>query len=106
MSSRASSNTAQEPEPCVALRRELRTLLRSSQNSDGGWAFHRAGESRVEPTCWAIRTLADAHAESSVGAVLPENLARAVEFLRRRQLADGSWPTNDGMEAGGWVTSL
>src|SRR5215469_10285174 len=106
MSSRASSKTTQEPESFAVLRRELRALLRSAQNSDGGWAFHIGGESRVEPTCWAIRAVTDAQAEGSVCETLPENLARAVEFLRRKQRADGSWSPNDGMDAGGWVTSL
>jgi hypothetical protein len=106
MSSKASSGTTQKSESYLALLSELRGMLRSAQNSDGGWAFHHGGESRVEPTCWAIRALASAQADDSLREILIENHARAVEFLTSRQGADGSWSASDGMEAGGWITSL
>jgi len=106
MSSKASSGTTQKSESYLALLSELRGMLRSAQNSDGGWAFHHGGESRVEPTCWAIRALAGAQTKEGLREIPTENLARAVEFLTSRQGADGSWPASDGMEAGGWITSL
>jgi hypothetical protein len=102
MNPRASSNTTQAPASFAALQNELRGLLRSAQNSDGAWAFHRGGGSRVEPTSWAVRALTDGSKE----VAHQKDLTRAIEYLRRKQLADGSWPANDGMESGGWVTSL
>src|SRR5579862_4462731 len=101
MDSLATPNSSQNAAGFAALREELLALLQSSQNADGGWAFHGGGQSRVEPTCWAVRALADR--KSAVAA--PE-IARAVDFLKFKQLGDGSWPANDGMQAGGWITSL
>jgi hypothetical protein len=106
MSSRASSGTTQKSESYRALLSELRGMLRSAQNSDGGWAFHHGGESRVEPTCWAIRALAGVQTKEGLREILTENLERAVEFLTSRQGVDGSWPASHGIEAGGWITSL
>ena len=101
MDSLAIPNSSQNTAGFAALREELLVLLQSSQNADGGWAFHTGGESRVEPTCWAVRALADGKS----GVTVPE-IARAVGFLKSKQLGDGSWPANDGMQAGGWITSL
>jgi len=76
-------------------------FLASAQNDDGGWGFHPAAESRVEPTCWALRALTNAPV-----AVPQELLRRGLQFLHYTQLADGSWPSSREKAKGSWVTSL
>ena len=100
MNSLAPSAASQNHESFRALRAELFSHLRDAQNSEGGWPFHASGESRVEPTCWALLALANT-SESSQASI-----ARGFEFLRAQQLSDGSWPAAGGMSSGGWVTSL
>src|SRR5262245_24771151 len=73
--------------------------LADAQNSDGGWAFIKGGDSRVEPTSWALLGLANT-------GFAQFGTARGLDFLRSQQLLDGSWPTTSGMSSGGWVTSL
>lgn len=95
-------NNAARPNPMNpedALRAHLLTLLVGAQQSDGGWAFHAGGESRVEPACWAIQAIADTPDPGG-------NFSRAMQFLASRQLADGSWPASAGMDSGAWITSL
>jgi hypothetical protein len=70
-----------------------------AQNSDGGWAFAKGGDSRVEPTCWALLGLANTGFAQS-------GMAHGLDFLKSQQRPDGSWPTTNGMSSGGWVTSL
>jgi hypothetical protein len=78
-------------------------LLREVQNSDGGWGFRPEGQSRVEPTCWAIKALtALAHADNADERIF----RRGLDFLTRAQLADGSWSAAPGEKTGCWVTSL
>ena len=43
------------------MRAGLRTTLAMARNPDGGWAYARGKQSRLEPTCWAL--LALAHSE-------------------------------------------
>jgi hypothetical protein len=83
------------------LHRECSSLLRQLQNADGGWGFHSAGYSRVEPTCWALRALfaSAPYADDQV-------FRKAARFLQASQLADGSWPPTSQMSMGSWVTSL
>ena len=76
--------------------------LFAAQNEDGGWGFSQGLESRVEPTSWALLALSEVFADAS-GA---ESLLRGYTFLKRAQLADGSWPSASGQETGSWVTSL
>ena len=77
--------------------------LCAAQNADGGWAFHQGGESRVEPTCWALLALANRAGSSAESA---PRISRGLAYLKSHQLADGSWATASGMSSGGWVTSL
>ena len=35
----------------------MSTALREARNADGGWAYHSAKKSRIEPTCWALLAL-------------------------------------------------
>jgi len=80
---------------------ECLSLLRKLQNADGGWAFHAGEQSRVEPTCWALRALfaSEPYADDQV-------FREAARFLQASQLADGSWPATSQMSMGSWVTSL
>ena len=100
MDSLVTPNSSQNAEASTSLRKELLALLQGSQNADGGWAFHDGGESRVEPTCWAVRAFVDGKFAAA------PTITRAMDFLKSKQLGDGSWPANDGMQAGGWITSL
>jgi Squalene-hopene cyclase C-terminal domain len=105
MNSLASSTASQNTESARALRAAILAHLRETQNADGGWSFlsgedHARGDSRVEPTCWALRALADSP-ESA-----PAHLTRGIAFLKLQQISDGSWPAATGMSSGGWVTSL
>jgi len=77
-------------------------FIRDAQNADGGWGFQPGSESRVEPTCWAI--LALRALESTVPSA--EISVRGLQFLRRAQLADGSWPASAEVSSGCWVTAL
>ena len=75
--------------------------LGSAQNQDGGWGFRQCSESRVEPTCWAFEALLNQELDSNRDAC-----RRALDFLRTRQLPDGSWPFAAGQEAGVSATAL
>jgi hypothetical protein len=83
------------------LRSECLLLLRELQNADGGWPFHAGEQSRVEPTCWALRALfaSEPYADDQV-------FRKAARFLQTSQLVDGSWPATSQMSKGSWVTSL
>src|SRR5439155_14142817 len=100
MNSLASSAASQDTDSSRALRAALLAHFQQSQNADGGWPFHQAGESRVEPACWVLRALADSPESAQ------PNIARGLAFLKSHQLSDGSWPATTGMTSGGWVTSL
>jgi prenyltransferase/squalene oxidase-like repeat protein len=76
-------------------------FLLGAQNPDGGFGFRPGAESRVEPTCWAVRALQNAREQ-----IAPESLQSARKYLLSSQLADGSWPAVAGNGEGSWVTSL
>ena len=76
-------------------------FLLGAQNQDGGWGFATNSDSRVEPTCWAIRALRN----SSVAAS-KESMKSALDYLLSAQLKDGAWPAVAGAPTGSWVTSL
>jgi hypothetical protein len=78
-------------------------LLRHAQNSDGGWGFHPGANSRVEPTCWALKALMSL---ISPGNSDGDAIRRGCNFLIAAQLADGSWPSTPEEKTGCWVTSL
>ncbi len=79
----------------------LRVLI-ESQNSDGGWGYHPAGQSATEATAWALCALQSFEDDSAAR----ESLARGKDWLIRTQLADGSWPVFPSQTEGCWVTSL
>jgi hypothetical protein len=76
-------------------------FLLGAQNQDGGWGFAPNSDSRVEPTCWAVRALSSCCAAASQEAV-----KAGFDYLLAAQLKDGSWPTNSEGKSGAWVTSL
>ena len=82
-------------------------LLRNAQNSDGGWGFHPGSQSRVEPTCWAVKALASRGAAAQAPDSADSSaIVRGLDFLLAAQLADGSWPSTPEEKTGCWVTSL
>jgi len=78
-------------------------LLRDAQNPDGGWGFHPGANSRVEPTCWALKALMSLPSPVNSDG---DAISRGLEFLIGAQLADGSWPSTPQEKTGCWVTSL
>src|SRR5258707_14253592 len=83
------------------LRDDCLSLLKSSQNADGGWGFHCGEQSRVEPTCWAARARLDSDKREE-----PGDFGKVWHFLQSSQLSDGSWSAAGGMTTGSWITSL
>ena len=77
--------------------------LRQSQKPDGGWGFYAEGESRIEPTAWALLALHDEFESSPPGK---EALDRGLRYLSGAQLEDGSWAAAPDQREGCWVTSL
>ena len=77
-------------------------FLHSAQNPDGGWGFHPGAQSRVEPTCWALQALGN----SAPAELRGEVHGRGFQFLRKAQLADGSWPASPEESTGSFVTAL
>jgi hypothetical protein len=69
----------------------------SKQNPDGGWPYVR-GVSWTEPGVYAVLALLAA------GEMGPAR--RGLNWLRARQLADGGWPPQAGVDESTWVTSL
>ena len=85
--------------PVLDARAGAVAVLQKIQNTDGGWGYHAARVSRVEPTCWAMLALKNSSAEAS-------SLARAREFLLKNQAKEGFWSATPEMQTGNWVTSL
>jgi hypothetical protein len=81
----------------------FRALLLSAQNDNGGWGFYSGAESRVEPTCWALKALT---APGPANSLEDLPIASGLRFLAAAQLPDGSWPSAPQQDAGCWVTSL
>ena len=81
----------------------FRALLLRAQNDDGGWGFHPGADSRVEPTCWALKALT---AQEPAKSLEEAPVAEGLRFLTAAQLPDGSWPSTAKQRTGCWVTSL
>lgn len=72
-----------------------------SQNHDGGWGFLRGKSSNTECTALCLLAL------ESLGAEQPAaNTKRGLDWLIRRQRAEGSWPLNDSLTDASWTTAL
>ena len=67
------------------------------QNPDGGWPYVR-GVSWTEPTVYAIL--------ASLAAGETEPAKRGLDWLRARQLGDGGWAPQPGVDESTWVTAL
>ena len=77
-------------------------ILETNQNEDGGWGFRSGLASRVEPTCWSLLALL----QSEFRDEQTDRISRGLEFLRRTQLTDGSWPASPGQQTGSSASSL
>jgi Prenyltransferase and squalene oxidase repeat len=73
----------------------LVTGLAAAQNGDGGWPYHK-GASWTEPTVLALLALGPDHPACG----------RGFGWLRSRQMSDGGWPPQSGVDQSTWVTSL
>lgn len=72
-------------------------ILRQHQIESGGWPYSGSRQESIESTCLCALAL----------SLEPDSAAvRAVEFLLRCQLPDGSWPAFRGDREGSWTTSL
>jgi hypothetical protein len=73
-----------------------RDFLRANQNQDGGWGYFPGRESRVEPTCYALRALGPKEAAFRPG----------VKFLVSCQDATGGLTPAVNIPGATWVTQL
>lgn len=71
-------------------------FLRSNQNGDGGWGYFPGRESRVEPTCYALRAL----------GVSNSHWARGLAFLTSCQDKTGGLAPGLSIPGATWVTQL
>ena len=85
-----------------SFRASLIQLLVDSQNSDGGWGYHRGGESATEPASWVLCALQN----EERAAESQHAISRGKDWLLRTQTHDGSWPAFASQKEGCWVTSL
>lgn len=72
-------------------------ILVAKQNRDGGWPYVR-GISWTEPTVYAVMALLMAGER--------ESARRGLEWVRARQLRDGGFPPQAGVDESTWVTAL
>jgi hypothetical protein len=77
--------------------------LRKSQGRSGGWGWLPGSPATTE--CTALSVIALLSCRSTHPEVAP-TLDRGVEWLRRAQLLDGSWPMGEQVPDGSWMTSL
>ena len=74
------------------------SLLRATQNPDGGWAYER-GSSWTEPTAFCLLALAgEPECATAIG--------KGVQWLETRQRRDGGWPPHPSVDRSTWVTAL
>jgi hypothetical protein len=85
-----------------SLKSNLLQLLVESQNSDGGWGYHPAGQSATEATAWTLWALQNENRSSDAGRAI----SLGKDWLLRTQLAGGSWPAFASQTEGCWATSL
>lgn len=75
-------------------------LLRTAQNTDGGWGYRSGLASCTEPTAWSLLALRSQEPPDG------KTLVSAAAWLRSAQLAKGGWPTANGKDPGCWTTAL
>lgn len=76
---------------------ELARVLAGRQLSSGGWSFTGFQQESIEGTCLAALAL---------GPDTEVSGSRAITFLLKSQLGDGSWPAFRGDSEGSWTTAL
>jgi hypothetical protein len=76
---------------------DLARVLAGRQLSSGGWSFTGFQQESIEGTCLAALALGP---ETEVTG------SRAITFLLKSQLSDGSWPAFRGDSEGSWTTAL
>jgi len=101
--------------PARLLERLYLPFLIEAQNADGGWGYRHGGQSAAEPTSGVLLAFlglsrsADAATSRRLNSSTPRLLESACEsginWLRKCQLPDGSWPPFAGQPRGCWVTS-
>jgi hypothetical protein len=82
------------------VRTEIVNFLLEQQNNDGSWGFSPEKAGAIEPTAYALMSLASEEPASKA-------TERGVQFLRKTQTARGGWAvsTQDSEEAA-WCTAL
>ena len=82
------------------MKTQILNFLLEHQNKDGSWGFSPGKAGAIEPTAYALMSLA--LEESALGAV-----ERSLTFLKKTQTARGAWPINtqDDEEAA-WATAI
>lgn len=82
----------------MSLPEEAVKLLRTGQNSDGGWGAVPGKGSNTEVTALAILALQTKGTDSEI--------SRARQWLVERQNPDGSWPLSAAAKGSSWSTAL
>src|SRR5918992_4297270 len=76
-------------------------LILETQNSDGGWGFLKGKSSNTECTSLSLLAL------ESLGAGQPAaSIKRGLDWVTRRQRAEGYWPLNDSSTEASWTSAL
>ena len=82
------------------MRTQIINFLLEQQNKDGSWGFSPEKAGAIEPTAYALMSLASD--ERARGAI-----ERGVAFLRKTQTARGAWAVNtQDSEEAAWATAL
>ncbi|MBI4871131.1 MAG: terpene cyclase/mutase family protein [Candidatus Riflebacteria bacterium] len=85
---------ATAPAPLAATAVRAEKWLAGAANPDGGFAYGPGRASFTAPTALAVLALGPGPVRS-----------RALDWLKRQQLSDGSWPVCAGDPDGSWMTS-
>ena len=82
------------------MKTQILNFLLEHQNQDGSWGFSPGKAGAIEPTAYALMSLASE--ESAHGAV-----ERSLTFLKKTQTARGAWPVNtQDTEEAAWATAI
>ncbi len=82
------------------MKTQILNFLLEHQNKDGSWGFSPGKAGAIEPTAYALMSLASE--ESAHGAV-----ERSLTFLKKTQTARGAWPINtQDTEEAAWATAI
>ncbi|MCI0422818.1 MAG: hypothetical protein L0312_26955 [Acidobacteria bacterium] len=82
------------------MRTQIIGFLLEGQNSDGSWGYLPGKAGAIEPTAYALMSLATEERAST-------SVQRGVTFLRKTQTARGAWAVNtQDSEEAAWATAL